>query len=63
MLKIMLAIGSCLIDRMPTLEVRRDLDDPPTSDKFQRALSILHIVKSPFLGAEITIASLQAANT
>ena len=29
------------IDRMPTLETRRDLDDPPTSDEFQRALSKL----------------------
>ena len=26
------------IDRMPTLEMSRDLDDPPSSDEFQRAL-------------------------
>ena len=29
------------IDGMPTLEVRRDLNDPPTSDEFQRVLSKL----------------------
>ena len=34
------------IDRMPTLEMRRDLNDPPTSEEFQRALSKLRLRKA-----------------
>ena len=37
-LNVMSVFSPVGIDRMPTLEARRDLDNPPTSDEFQRVL-------------------------